>query len=251
MPDIPHVQSYILILFFAYCAVGWVWECLYVSAHEHRWVNRGFLYGPWLPIYGSGAILILFATAWCEQNLWLVYLFGMLAATILEYCTGAAMEKIFHVRYWDYSKNRFNLHGHICLFCSLGWGLFSVLLVRFINPVFVKAILLIPDAAAQPVSLILTILFVIDFTKSIQDALDMKALLTQMYENSETIAKIKERLQKSNERRSAGVEQLHRRLRNARSILRRNPTETSSSQEHTLSELIDIRLTEWKKKRKP
>ena len=120
-----------VLLFFFYCFCGWVWESCYVSICQRRWVNRGFLNGPLLPIYGFGAIIILFATLPVEDNLYLVWLFGMLAATALEYVTGAAMEALFKVRYWDYSKHRFQLNGHICLSSSIAWGFFSIFWYAF------------------------------------------------------------------------------------------------------------------------
>lgn len=122
------------LLFFFYCFCGWVWESCYVSAKQHHWVNRGFLHGPLLPIYGSGAIIILFVTLPVADNLWLVYILGLLAATALEYVVGAVMERLFKVRYWDYTKQPFNLHGYICLTSSIAWGFFSILLVRFVHP---------------------------------------------------------------------------------------------------------------------
>ena len=123
-----------LLFFFLYCFLGWVWESCYVSAKRRQWVNRGFLHGPMLPIYGTGAVIILLATIPVRDSLWLVFLLGMLAATALEYVTGAAMEALFKVRYWDYSKQPFNLNGYICLTSSLAWGAFSILLVRFLHP---------------------------------------------------------------------------------------------------------------------
>ena len=122
------------LLFFFYCFCGWVWESCYVSAKQRHWVNRGFLHGPLLPIYGSGAIIILFATLPVADNFWLVYFLGMLAATALEYVVGAVMEQLFKVRYWDYTKQPFNLHGYICLTSSIAWGFFSDLLIYVIHP---------------------------------------------------------------------------------------------------------------------
>ena len=121
------------LLFFFYCFCGWVWESCYVSAKQRHWVNRGFLHGPLLPIYGSGAIIILFATLPVADNFWLVYFLGMLAATALEYVVGAVMEQLFKVRYWDYTKQPFNLHGYICLTSSIAWGFFSDLLIYVIH----------------------------------------------------------------------------------------------------------------------
>ena len=119
-----------LLLFYFYCLCGWIWESCYVSCKQRQWVNRGFLHGPWLPIYGSGAILILFATLPVKDSPWGIALMGTLAATLLEYVTGAVMERIFRMRYWDYSDQPCNLHGYICLTSSLGWAGFSWLLWR-------------------------------------------------------------------------------------------------------------------------
>ena len=102
-----------LLLFYFYCFIGWIWESVYVSLGKHKWVNRGFLKEPFLPIYGSGAIVVLLSTLTVENNLILVFVIGMIGATILEYITGAVMEKIFHVRYWDYTDKPFNVNGHI------------------------------------------------------------------------------------------------------------------------------------------
>lgn len=87
-----------------------------MSAKSGKWVNRGFLHGPALPIYGSGAIVILVSTIGVRDSIPLIFLLGMLSSTILEFVTGYCMERMFGVRYWDYSKKPFNLMGHICLF---------------------------------------------------------------------------------------------------------------------------------------
>ena len=113
-----------LILFYLYSFIGWVWESCYVSLKNGRWVNRGFLHGPLLPIYGAGAVTILFSTMEVRDSIPLIFLLGMVGATILEYITGACMERMFHVRYWDYSDKKWNLNGHICLAASLVWDAF-------------------------------------------------------------------------------------------------------------------------------
>ncbi len=123
-----------LFYFFSYSFVGWIWETLYVYLRTGRWENRGFLFGPFLPIYGLGALTILYATAPVTGRPWLIFLFGMLSATALEYIGGSLLELLFHTRYWDYSQIPFNLHGHICLYCSLVWGLFSLCLVYWLHP---------------------------------------------------------------------------------------------------------------------
>ena len=138
-----------LIFFFIYCFLGWVWECCYVSVRKRKWVNRGFLHGPFLPIYGSGAIVILISTIAVKDIVPLVFLFGMVSSTILEFCTGCCMEKLFGVRYWDYSNLPLNFKGHICFFISLAWGAFSILLVCVIHKPIEAVVLMIPKTIAD------------------------------------------------------------------------------------------------------
>lgn len=194
-----YTQAQWLLFFFFYCFVGWIWESLYVSAQKKRWVNRGFLYGPLLPIYGFGAIIVLWLTLPVRNSIPLIFVVGMVGATILEYVTGAAMERIFHMRYWDYSNQKFNLHGYICLGCSLGWGLFSVLLVKLIHIPIEDLILSIPETLANILSLILVVLFTSDVTKSVQSALDVRELLKEISENNTVLASLEEKLENVSE----------------------------------------------------
>ena len=184
-----------LLFFFIYCFIGWIWESCYVSVENKKWVNRGFLRGPMLPIYGFGAIIILVATIPVKENLILVFIFGMIAATTLEYFTGVIMEKIFHVRYWDYSDEAFNFQGHICLLCSLAWGAFSILMVKVIHPPIEHGVLMIPDLISEIIVLCILVLFTIDTVQSVNDALDLKDTLVRLTEGNETIRLIRKRLE--------------------------------------------------------
>ena len=182
-----------VLLFFFYCFCGWVWESCYVSLRQRRWVNRGFLHGPLLPIYGSGAIIILFVTLPVEEDLFLVWLMGMLAATALEYVTGVVMERLFQVRYWDYSNQKFNLNGHICLSSSIAWGFFSILLVRFLHPPVGRLLADVPAWLVDPAAIVLTAVFSADVVRSVQDALDLKEILTRVAEENEDLRRLAKR----------------------------------------------------------
>lgn len=182
-----------VLLFFFYCFCGWVWESCYVSLCQRHWVNRGFLHGPLLPIYGSGAIIILLATIPVAEDLRLVWLFGMLAATALEYVTGAAMERIFKVRYWDYSNQKFNLNGHICLTSSIAWGFFSILLVRFIHPPIARLLARVPALCVDPLAHVLVAAFTVDAVRSVQAALDLRDLLARAAEENEDLRRLAKR----------------------------------------------------------
>ena len=182
-----------VLLFFFYCFCGWVWESCYVSLRQRQWVNRGFLHGPLLPIYGSGAIIILFVTLPVEEDLFLVWLMGMLAATALEYVTGTVMERLFQVRYWDYSNQKFNLNGHICLSSSIAWGFFSILLVRFLHPPVGRLLADVPAWLVDPAAIVLTAAFSADVVRSVQDALYLKEILTRVAEENEDLRRLAKR----------------------------------------------------------
>ena len=188
-----HLTQWVLFFFF-YSFVGWVWESCYVSVRKRRWVNRGFMHGPMLPIYGSGALVVLISTIGVRENIILIFLFGMAAATVLEYVTGAGMERLFHVRYWDYSNQKLNLHGYICVSSSLCWGCFSVLLVRVLHVPVETAVLKLPLVAADWIAFVLVAVAAVDLTQSFNEAMDMKRILTQLEESKEQLHKLEEKL---------------------------------------------------------
>ena len=120
-------------IFYIYCFLGWCFESTYVSINSKKWVNRGFMKGPFLPIYGAGAVIILFVTIPAMSNPLLVYILSVISATVLEYFTGIAMEKFFKVRYWDYTKDFLNYKGYICLKSSITWGFMGLLITYIVN----------------------------------------------------------------------------------------------------------------------
>ena len=181
-----------LLFFFIYCFMGWVWESCYVSAKSGKWVNRGFLHGPALPIYGSGAIVILVSTIGVRDSIPLIFLLGMLSSTILEFVTGYCMERMFGVRYWDYSKKPFNLMGHICLF---SWGIFSVLLVRIVHRPIEGLVCMIPITISDIIAFVVAIAMTVDFTQSFNEAMDLKATIERIANSNQQIKTIAKRIE--------------------------------------------------------
>lgn len=184
-----------LLFFYIYCFIGWIWESCYETARYHKWVNRGFMHGPFLPIYGFGAISMLLVSIPVRDNLILVFLFGMIAATVLEYFTGTVMERLFHVRYWDYSQEFLNLKGHICLKCSIAWGFFSILLVRIVHVRVEKLVFLIPEQWEHIITVVLTLVIVSDFTLSFNEAMDLRRLLDSLMVGKEEWLRFHEQLE--------------------------------------------------------
>lgn len=168
-----------LLFFYVYCFLGWCFESALVSIARRRFVNRGFLKGPFLPIYGTGALAILLLTLPVRENLLLVFLLGMLAATVLEFVTGACMERLFKVRYWDYSHKRFNVHGYICLSSSLAWGALSVALIAFLHPAAERFVLHLSVDMVRAVNFVLSVVFAYDFVSSFRAAYSLRKLIEQ------------------------------------------------------------------------
>ena len=129
--------------FLFYSVVGWVWETILCSVRERRFVNRGFLNGPYCPIYGWGACLDVLVLGSLKQW-WLIFILSVILTGVLEYATSYVMEKLFHARWWDYSNRKFNINGRVCLLGMFVFGVFSVLLLLFLHPVVSRVTELIP-----------------------------------------------------------------------------------------------------------
>lgn len=208
-----------LLFFFLYSFFGWIWESGYVSVRKHRWVNRGFMHGPMLPLYGSGAVSVLIITLPVRENLPLVFIMGMIGATLLEFFTGMIMESLFHVRYWDYSHLKFNIKGYICPVASLCWGVFSIMMVKVVHIPIEEVILKIPMTIADGLAFVLTVVAAVDFTQSFNEAMDMKKMLAQLDETKVQIQKLQERIRETSEEMSeklrTAAEEMPGRLRTA------------------------------------
>ncbi|MCI8814078.1 MAG: hypothetical protein HFH60_08185 [Lachnospiraceae bacterium] len=183
-----------ILFFFIYCFFGWIWESCYVSVKGRKWVNRGFLHGPLIPIYGFGAIAVLFAAIPVRDNLALVYIFGMAGATLLEYVTGATMERIFKVRYWDYSGKFLNINGHVCLVASLAWGAFSVLMIRYVHAPVELAVTQMQADVAEVLAFALVLAFAVDATQSFNEAMDLREIIERITESSQELKRIQKRV---------------------------------------------------------
>ena len=183
-----------LFFFYFYCFCGWCVESTYVSIRTRKLTNRGFLRGPFLPLYGSGAIVMLVVSMPFRDNIFLVYVAGCLGATVLEYVTGVTMEALFKVRYWDYSNQKFNFQGHICLGTTLSWGLLTVLLTRFVHVPVAKMVLAIPGSVLTAVTIVLTVFIGADFALSFKAAIDLKDLLEKMKNTKTELLRIQKRL---------------------------------------------------------
>ena len=140
-----NVEKYIIWLFF-YSVVGWIYESTLCSVRAHKFINRGFLNGPYCPIYGWGAVLDILILG-KVQNPVLLFFLGAIVTCSLEYFTSYIMEKLFHARWWDYSKRKFNINGRVCLLGAVVFGAFSVILIKLVHPLVSDVTNSLPRAA--------------------------------------------------------------------------------------------------------
>lgn len=187
------------LFFFWYCFLGWIWECSYVSTRQawqnKKWkfINRGFLHGPVIPIYGFAAITILLTTIGVRESTAAVYVIGALTATLFELVTGTGMEHLFNVKYWDYSDMPLNYNGHICLFVSLLWGFFSVVLVKLIHVPIESLLLQTPTFLCEIAAFSLMAVFAYDTATSFNEAMDLRDVLESLSEHNETVKRMERR----------------------------------------------------------
>lgn len=183
-----------LFFFYFYCFGGWCFESAFVSLKEKKLTNRGFMRGPFLPIYGCGALMMLVVSAPFQDNIVLTYFAGCVGATVLEYVTGVTMEALFKVRYWDYSGHKFNFQGHICLGSTLTWGFFTIIMTGFIHVQVDRLATLLPYKAVAVITLTLTVSFFADFALAFKTAVDLKNVLAKMEQAKKELVGIQKRL---------------------------------------------------------
>lgn len=264
-----------LLFFYIYCFLGWCFESAYVSIKQKHPVNRGFLNGPFLPIYGSGAITVLFAALPFQNSVIAVYFVGMTAATLLELVTGMAMERLFKVRYWDYSYQKFNYKGHICLSSSIAWGFFSIAMIYGFHRPIEKLVFMLPKQLVTYGTFALTIWIAADFATSFKTALELRDVLIAIEKvkhemelrrkRIEVIEAIladeaavkkeqfKEELLELRQKELIAKESMRQKLslgKDKINILRRNPSAHSIAELHVSFEALKIEFSTMKKEMK-
>lgn len=177
-------------LFVIFSFLGWSIEVLYSVIKKHKLINRGFLFGPFCPIYGIGIIIIyfisnLFINAFkLTSNQYILSLFFLiiLLTSMLEFFTGLILEKIFHTRWWDYSNKFLNINGYICFSFAIIWGVLGIILFYFIkNNLYLLKLLLLKNFSNSIILILLTY-FSIDFLITFKYLIDFKYLVIEFEE---------------------------------------------------------------------
>jgi len=166
--------------FIIYAFSGWILETVSASWEERRFINRGFLNGPFCPIYGFGALLLLVVLHPVINNLCLLFSGAIILTSLLEYLTGWILEKVFDHKWWDYSTRRFNLQGRICLRYSIYWGIAALVMLKVLHPEVIKLVDKIPYQYGRLGLYGISLYFLVDFLHTVLSVSELKAALTEM-----------------------------------------------------------------------
>ena len=172
------------LLFIIYSVIGWILEIVFSLFELKKIVNRGFLIGPYCPIYGAGCLLLILLLSDYADNTLVLFALAIIICSILEYVTSWLMEKIFKLRWWDYSNMKFNINGRICLETMIPFGIIGVVVVKYVNPFFLKLINLIDPHTLTIIVIILMSLFIIDVLISCNIVFNLKTVTRNVTKDS-------------------------------------------------------------------
>lgn len=190
---IENIEMYIL-LFFTYSFLGWVMESIGGIFKVKKFVNRGFLIGPYCPVYGTGVVLISILLKNYTKDIPALFILSTVICGFLEYITSYIMEKLFNARWWDYTNQKFNINGRICLETLIPFGIAGTTILCFINPFFINIYSSIPNLVRHIITIVLGILFIIDIIISFNIIISFKGETYKEKDNTEEIGnKVKDK----------------------------------------------------------
>ena len=187
----------LLTYFIIYSIAGWILESTFRSIREKKIINSGFLNGPMCPIYGIGAIIMLLFLKRFENNLVLLFISGFVVLSAWEYIVGVFLEKAFKTKYWDYSDQKINIKGRVCLTNSIYWGILGVIFTKIVHPYIVQITNpFINELILRSTIYFISVLFVIDATVSI---IKVRTIATTLKRIEDLNEQIKEKLEQIKE----------------------------------------------------
>lgn len=195
--------------FMIYSFLGWLMEVIVTLWNKKKFVNRGFLIGPYCPIYGYGVILIVLLCSKNKTDILAVFLKAILICSILEYFTSFFMEKLFKIRWWDYSNKKFNINGRICLETMIPFGVLALAIIYLLHPLVVRLVSHLQGVALIITAIILMLIYIIDNILSLYILFKIKGKIKN--ERKDNTEKVKENIEKWIQKNSV----LYRRVKNA------------------------------------
>jgi len=203
-------------------------ECTLGLIQKRKFVNRGFLIGPYCPIYGVGVVSVTLLLSRFSDNIILLFILSTILCGLLEYFTGYIMEKIFNARWWDYSDSKFNINGRVCLDTLIPFGIICVLVICFANPCIFSKLYNIPKNSLHSIVAFLLSIYLIDICISFKIILNFKNVTKQAKDNTEEISKkVKEATEAAIKKLTLEKEELIRKINIRRYSIVKNLKYTS------------------------
>lgn len=159
-------MAMLVLLFFSYSFMGWSLEVGCKLVELKRFVNRGFLIGPYCPIYGFGCLGITILLQKYSHDPLALFIMSMVMCSILEYVTSYLLEKLFHARWWDYSRRKYNINGRVCLETMVPFGLLGLGIMYFVNPMLVQFYTRFSETTLFVLAIVFLVLFLADIILS-------------------------------------------------------------------------------------
>lgn len=181
------MQDKIIFYFIIYSFFGWCLESVYKTIIFKKVTNSGFLYGPFCPMYGIGAVMMIAASN-LSDNILVIFLLGFFIFTLWEYLVAVVLEKLFKTKYWDYSHLKFNFQGRICLKNSIYWGILGVLLVFVIQPVVENLTNAIPENVLFYLNIAICLIIFVDAIVTIVKKMVIDKKIRKLFEIGDTSA---------------------------------------------------------------
>ena len=181
-------------IFIIYAFIGWCTEVSYAALDTGKFVNRGFLNGPYCPIYGCGVVIVVAILTPLKENLLILFAGSFLLTSVLEYITGYILEKVFHNKWWDYSDKPFNIKGYVCLKFSIYWGLACTFIMDIIHPIIYAAIRFIPFVLGVVLLSVIICVFAADCIITVTTILKFNKRLKIMDEMAASIHRLSDEI---------------------------------------------------------
>lgn len=171
----------LILYFLIYSMIGYLVEVVYCSFGTHKLVNRGFLHGPWLPIYGIGALLMIGVETMIPDHIVLIFVVAVVLTSVVEYIGSWLLERLFGIKLWDYSAKRFNINGRVCLKNSLLFGVLGLFLVYGVHPPIREAVASLDEMSLGVMGHLVGITIGVDTSISVMRLLSFTRLLQRYH----------------------------------------------------------------------
>ncbi len=234
----PHTLYGWIWIFLIYSFLGWCIEVIFHAIRDRKFVNRGFLNGPWCPIYGLGMIILVLCLFPLRRNLIVLFLGSTILTTLLELVTGFILDKAFHSRWWDYSNQPLQLHGYICLQFSLCWGAAGTFIIAVVHGMIYHLMELLPFYIGHVLLIVFLIAFVLDCYITIRTLLKLTKRIRSLDNVSSALQRISDDI---GENLFRNVESFSGMVSSVAMVLEQSPEETMLDVERK-RELYQMRL---------